>query len=80
MIEALVQRLGYNQRKKVVESLLEREPDAGFEAAGMKAQVVRVVPEIRLDSGGEQEEMWGWEEGEDLEYEFLEQEEGAVSN
>ena len=42
---------------------------------------VRVIPEIRLDSGGEQEEeIWAWEEGEEMEYEFCEQEEGAVSN
>ena len=49
-------------------------------AAGTSA---RVIPEIRLDSAGEQEEqeeIWAWEEGEEMEYEFCEQEEGAVSN
>ena len=88
-----MQRLGYNERRQVVKSILDREENSGRGAEQKTAAGARVVPEapdprsgipeIRLDSAGEQEEqeeIWAWEEGEEMEYEFLEQEEGAVSN
>ena len=86
-----MQRLGYNERRQVVKSILDREENSGY-APGGGGRVEpksaggtsgRVIPEIRLDSAGEQEEqeeIWAWEEGEEMEYEFCEQEEGAVSN
>jgi len=89
LIDGLMQRLGYNERRQAVKSILDREENSGYpgggrvepkSAAGTSA---RVIPEIRLDSAGEQEEqeeIWAWEEGEEMEYEFCEQEEGAVSN
>jgi hypothetical protein len=89
-------RLAYNDRRKVVKSILEREENSSRQQAEPKLVVGRPVPEIRLDSCGErssaevacahmhcislQEETWAWEEGEEMEYEFCEQEEGAVSN
>jgi len=103
LIEGLMQRLGYNERRQVVKSILDREENSGRGAEQKTAAGARIVPEardprydipeirdarsgipeIRLDSAGEQEEqeeIWAWEEGEEMEYEFLEQEEGAVSN
>lgn len=95
-----MQRLGYNERRQVVKSILDREENSGHPgpggrvepktAGGASGRVIpeirdprSEIPEIRLDSAGEQEEqeeIWGWEEGEEMEYEFCEQEEGAVSN
>ena len=95
-----MQRLGYDERRQVVKSILDREENSGRGAEQKTAAGARIVPEardprydipeirdarsgipeIRLDSAGEQEEIWAWEEGEEMEYEFLEQEEGAVSN
>ena len=67
----------------MVKSIVDREENSGHPGGRVepKNASVRVIPEIRLDSGGEQEEeIWAWEEGEEMEYEFCEQEEGAVSN
>ena len=81
-----MQRLGYNERRQVVKSILDREENSGggrVEPKSAAGTSGRVIPEIRLDSGGEQEEqeeIWAWEEGEEMEYEFCEQEEGAASN
>ena len=83
-----MQRLGYNERRQVVKSILDREENSGYPGGRVEPKSAagtsgRVIPEIRLDSGGEQEEqeeIWAWEEGEEMEYEFCEQEEGAVSN
>ena len=81
-----MQRLGYNERRQVVKSILDREENSGSGRVEQKSAAGtsgRVIPEIRLDSAGEQEEqeeIWAWEEGEEMEYEFCEQEEGAVSN
>ena len=99
-----MQRLGYNERRQVVKSILDREENSGRgaeqktaagasrvvpEARDPRYEIPEIrdprsgIPEIRLDSAGEQEEqeeIWAWEEGEEMEYEFLEQEEGAVSN
>ena len=99
-----MQRLGYNERRQVVKSILDREENSGRgaeqktavgasrvvpEAGDPRYEIPEIrdarsgIPEIRLDSAGEQEEqeeIWAWEEGEEMEYEFLEQEEGAVSN
>ena len=81
-----MQRLGYNERRQVVKSIVDREENSGHPGGRVEPKnaggaSIRVIPEIRLDSGGEQEEeIWAWEEGEEMEYEFCEQEEGAVSN
>ena len=68
-----------------MKSIADREENLDYQRAEHKSAIGRVIPEIRLDSGGEQgrsseEEGWGWEEGEQMEYEFFEQDEGAVSN
>merc|ERR1719184_674285 len=88
LIDGLMQRLGYNERRQVVKSILDREENSGYPGGRVEQKSAtgtsgRVIPEIRLDSGGEQEEqeeIWAWEEGEEMKYEFCEQEEGAVSN
>jgi len=88
LIDGLMQRLGYNERRQVVKSILDREENSGYPGGRVEPKSAagtsgRVIPEIRLDSAGEQEEqeeIWAWEEGEEMEYEFCEQEEGAVSN
>ena len=88
LVDGLMQRLGYNERRQVVKSILDREENSGYPGGRVEPKSAagtsgRVIPEIRLDSAGEQEEqeeIWAWEEGEEMEYEFCEQEEGAVSN
>merc|ERR1712107_268760 len=76
LIEGLMQRLGYNERRQVVKSILDREENSGRgaeqkTAAGASRVVPEAgdprydIPEIRLDSAGEQEEqeeIWAWEE------------------
>merc|ERR1712210_405077 len=66
LIDGLMQRLGYNERRQAVKSILDREENSGHPGGRVepKNASVRVIPEIRLDSGGEQEEeIWAWEEG-----------------
>merc|ERR1719381_8283 len=57
LVDGLMQRLGYNERRQVVKSILDREENSGYpggraepkSAAGTSG---RVIPEIRLDSAG----------------------------
>ena len=69
LIDGLIQRLGYHERRRVVKALCANEDNILPRA---EPHVGRAIPEIGLDSGGEQgksSEEEGWEgEGYPQEY------------
>ena len=82
IVSGLTERLGYQERRVLVERLAEGElkaPGAGPEGGGIPPGG-RVIPQIKLADCEGGEEDWAWEQEEELEYEFYEQEEGAISN
>ena len=89
IVSGLTERLGYQERRVLVERLAEGEerlaegelkaPGAGPEGGGIPPGG-RVIPQIKLADCEGGEEDWVWEQEEELEYGFYEQEEGAISN
>ena len=89
IVSGLTERLGYQDRRVLVERLadgggglktsIRETPGAGPQRRGGPPGG-RVIPQIRLADCEGGEEDWAWEQEEELEYEFYEQEEGAISN
>lgn len=87
IVSGLTERLGYQDRRVLIDRLVEGElktsiretPGAGPQGGGGPPGG-RVIPQIRLADCEGGEEDWAWEQEEELEYEFYEQEEGAISN
>ena len=87
LVDGLIERLGYQERRGLVERLTEgelkassRENPGAVHEGGGGPPGGRPIPQIRLADCEGGEEDWTWEQEEELEYEFYEQEEGAISN